>query len=47
MPMERVKRVDRPTTVLTETIERIDMRDTAYGLAARLVARQATIEPER
>jgi epoxyqueuosine reductase len=35
LPMERVKRVDRPTTLLTEAIQRIDMRDTAYGLAAR------------
>lgn len=35
LPMERIRRVDRPTTLLTETIQRIDMRDTAYGLAAR------------
>jgi reductive dehalogenase len=35
LPMERIRRVERPTTLLTETIQRIDMRDTAYGLAAR------------
>ena len=35
LPMERFRRVDRTTTLLTETIQRIDMRDTAYGLAAR------------
>lgn len=34
-PMETVKRVDKPTTVLTANIQRIDMRNTAYGLAAR------------
>ena len=34
-PMERVKRVDRPTTLVTDAIQRIDARDTAYGLAAR------------
>jgi epoxyqueuosine reductase len=35
LPLERIKRVDKPTTLVTETIQRIDMRDTAYGLAAR------------
>jgi epoxyqueuosine reductase len=35
LPMERIRRVDRPTTLWTETIGRIDMRDTAYGLARR------------
>jgi epoxyqueuosine reductase len=35
LPMDRVRRVDRPTTLVTETVQRIDMRDTAYGLAAR------------
>ncbi len=35
LPMERIARVDRPTTLLTGTIGRIDMRDTAYGLAGR------------
>ncbi|MEW5868148.1 MAG: 4Fe-4S dicluster domain-containing protein [Chloroflexota bacterium] len=34
-PMERLKRVDRPTTAVTEAGERIDLRDIAYGLAAR------------
>jgi len=33
--MERIKRVDRPTTVVTDAIQRIDMREMAYGLAAR------------
>jgi reductive dehalogenase len=33
--MERIKRVDRPTTIVTDAIQRIDMRETAYGLAAR------------
>jgi reductive dehalogenase len=31
----RVKQVDRPTTRITEGVQRIDMRDTAYGLAER------------
>jgi epoxyqueuosine reductase len=31
----RVKQVDRPTTRITEGAQRIDMRDTAYGLAER------------
>lgn len=35
LPMERIKRVDRPTSVITEAVQRIDMRDTAYGLAGR------------
>jgi reductive dehalogenase len=35
LPMERIRRVDQPTTLITEAIQRIDMRDTAYGLAAR------------
>ena len=34
-PMETVRRVDKPTTLLTANIQRIDMRNTAYGLAAR------------
>ncbi len=34
-PMERVKRVDKPTTLISDAIQRIDARDTAYGLAAR------------
>ena len=35
LPMERITRVDRPTTLLTDATQRIDARDTAYGLAAR------------
>jgi reductive dehalogenase len=35
LPMERVKRVDRPTTLVTDAVQRVDMRDMAYGLAAR------------
>ncbi len=35
LPMHRIRRVDRPTTVITGAVQRIDMRDTAYGLAAR------------
>jgi reductive dehalogenase len=34
-PMEHLKHVERPTSVITEGVQRIDMRDTAYGLAAR------------
>ena len=33
--MHRLKRVDKPTNIITDAIQRIDMRDTAYGLAAR------------
>ena len=33
--MERIKRVDQPTTTVTEAGQRIDLRDIAYGLAAR------------
>jgi reductive dehalogenase len=35
LPMERIRRVDRPTTLVSDAIQRIDMRNTAYGLAAR------------
>jgi reductive dehalogenase len=35
LPMHRFRRVERPTTQVTDSIERIDLRDTAYGLAAR------------
>jgi hypothetical protein len=35
LPMDRIKRVDKPTTAITEAVQRIDMRNTAYGLAAR------------
>jgi hypothetical protein len=31
----RIKHVDKPTTGITEGVQRIDMRDTAYGLAGR------------
>ena len=34
-PIDRVRRVDKPTNVITDAVQRIDMRDTAYGLAAR------------
>jgi reductive dehalogenase len=33
--MQRIRRVAQPTTRLTDAIGRIDLRDTAYGLAAR------------
>ncbi|MFC1532133.1 hypothetical protein ACFL7M_02030 [Thermodesulfobacteriota bacterium] len=40
-PMEKLKRVDRPTNIITDNIQRIDQRETAqikakrgdYGLA--------------
>ena len=35
LPMERIRRVDQPTNVITDAVQRIDMRDTAYGLAGR------------
>lgn len=34
-PMEALKHVEEPTTTITDGIQRIDMRNTAYGLAAR------------
>ncbi len=34
-PMARIKHVDKPTTVITDAVQRIDLRNTAYGLAAR------------
>jgi reductive dehalogenase len=34
-PMDRIKRVDAPTNIITDAVQRIDLRDTAYGLAAR------------
>ncbi len=34
-PVERLRRVDRPSNLITEAIQRIDARNTAYGLAAR------------
>jgi hypothetical protein len=33
--MQRIKHVDKPTNIITDAVQRIDMRDTAYGLAAR------------
>lgn len=33
--MDRIRHGDKPTTIITETIQRIDLRNTAYGLAAR------------
>jgi len=33
--MHRIRRVDQPTTLITDSVQRIDARDTAYGLAAR------------
>jgi reductive dehalogenase len=35
LPVARVRRIDRPTTMVTDRIGRIDLRDTAYGMAAR------------
>jgi reductive dehalogenase len=34
-PMHRIKRVDKPTNIITDAVQRIDLRETAYGLAAR------------
>ena len=34
-PMNRIRRVDEPTTIITDAVQRIDMRNTAYGLASR------------
>ncbi len=34
-PTERLKRVDKPTNLITDAVQRIDARNTAYGLAAR------------
>jgi epoxyqueuosine reductase len=34
-PMDRIRRVDVPTTTVTDAVQRIDMREMAYGLAAR------------
>lgn len=35
LPMDGVRQVDHPTTYISDSVQRIDMRDTAYGLAAR------------
>jgi reductive dehalogenase len=32
---DRIRHGDKPTTIITDTIQRIDLRNTAYGLAAR------------
>ena len=34
-PMDRIRRVGKPTTAITDAVQRIDLRNTAYGLAAR------------
>jgi reductive dehalogenase len=34
-PMDRIKRVDKPTSIITDAVQRIDLRDIAYSLAAR------------
>jgi hypothetical protein len=34
-PTDRVRRVDKPTTAITGAVQRIDLRNIAYGLAAR------------
>ncbi len=34
-PMETLKHVEKPTTAMTDSVQRIDMRNTAYGLAGR------------
>ncbi|MBN1815237.1 MAG: hypothetical protein JXA14_25620 [Anaerolineae bacterium] len=34
-PMDRIRRVDKPTTTITDAVQRIDLRNIAYGLAAR------------
>lgn len=35
VPTGYFRRVDKPTNLVTDTVQRIDARDTAYGLAAR------------
>ncbi|MBE0685887.1 MAG: 4Fe-4S dicluster domain-containing protein [Anaerolineaceae bacterium] len=34
-PMQQFKHVDKPTNLITDQVQRIDIRNTAYGLAAR------------
>ena len=34
-PVHRLKRVDRPTTIITDNIQRVDSRETAFARAAR------------
>jgi reductive dehalogenase len=33
--MDRIRHVDKPTTLITDAVQRIDLRNTAYGLAGR------------
>jgi epoxyqueuosine reductase len=35
LPMERIRRVDDPTTVITDGVQRIDLRNIAYDVARR------------
>jgi epoxyqueuosine reductase len=34
-PMERIRRVDEPTSLITDAVQRVDLRDIAYDLARR------------
>ena len=34
-PIERLKHINQPTNLITDEVQRIDLRDNAYGLAAR------------
>jgi reductive dehalogenase len=34
-PMDRIRRVDLPTTIITDAVQRVDLRNIAYGLAGR------------
>ena len=34
-PMDRIRRVDEPTTIVTDDVQRVDLRDLAYDLARR------------
>jgi reductive dehalogenase len=34
-PMGRIRRVDVPTTIITDAVQRVDLRNIAYGLASR------------
>jgi len=35
LPMERIRQVDEPTNIVTDAVERVDLRNNAYGLATR------------
>ena len=35
LPMGRIKRVDEPTTIVTDAVQRVDLRNLAYDLARR------------